>query len=182
MGIKFEFELDDDDLAYFRRIVEAKRLAQPDLDVEDVIRATRDLLEAARQASTPKFILAIHEQLSALTDMVTDEDWQLPPDDVARVLGTLSYFADPADLIPDDIPGLGFLDDAVMVEIVCRKLRPELEAYADFCSFRLEEAERRSKAGEAPGAISRLDWLTAKRKELREGGRGKHGIFGRRRD
>ncbi|MGD1976971.1 MAG: DUF1232 domain-containing protein, partial [Gammaproteobacteria bacterium] len=105
--MKFEFELDDDDLAYFRKIVESKGLARPDLKVDDVVRSTRDLLERARQTNTPKFVMSILEQLGPLADMVTDEEWQLPAADIDRVLGTLSYFADPEDLIPDDVPGLG---------------------------------------------------------------------------
>lgn len=182
MGMKFEFELDDDDLAYFRKIVESKGLARPDLKVEDVVRSTKELLERARQASTPKFVMSILEQLGPLADMVTDDDWQLPSADIARVLGTLSYFADPEDLIPDDVPGLGFLDDAVMVEIACRNLRPELEAYRDFCEYRSEESARRSREGAEPHKVSRLEWLAAKRRELQQQMHGRRGIFGRKRD
>jgi len=182
MGIKFEFELDDEDLAYFRKIVEAKGLVRPDAEIDDVLRSTEQVLERARQANTPKFILAMLEQLGPLADMVTDPEWQLPADDVARVLGALAYFADPEDLIPDDIPGFGFLDDAVIVEIASRYLRPELDAYRDFCRFRADEVNRRADAGEAPGKISRKDWLKAKRSELQERMRERRHLFGRKRD
>ena len=40
-----------------------------------------------------------------------------------RVLEALAYFADPSDLVPDQIPGLGLLDDAIMVELVAQELR-----------------------------------------------------------
>ena len=52
------------------------------------------------------------------------------------MLNALAYFAEPDDLIPDQIPGLGFLDDAIMVELVVRELRHEIEAYEDFRVFR----------------------------------------------
>jgi hypothetical protein len=56
------------------------------------------------------------------------------------VVQALAYFAEPTDLIPDQLPALGFLDDAIMVELVVQDLRPEIEAYDDFCRFR--EAQR----------------------------------------
>ena len=61
--------------------------------------------------------------------MVEDEDWNLPPEDVTRVINALAYFANAKDLIPDDVPGLGFLDDAVMVDLVMRELAHEVKAY-----------------------------------------------------
>jgi uncharacterized membrane protein YkvA (DUF1232 family) len=71
------------------------------------------------------------------------------------VLNALAYFTEPDDLIPDHIPGLGFLDDAIMVELVVRELEHEIEAYRDFCDFR-----------ESHTASGRDDWLTERREEL----------------
>ena len=52
------------------------------------------------------------------------------------VLAALAYVCDPEDIIPDDIPGIGLLDDAVMIELVFRELRHEIEAYEDFRRYR----------------------------------------------
>lgn len=41
--------------------------------------------------------------------------WALDEADRQRVLGALAYFADPNDIIPDNVAVLGFLDDAVMI-------------------------------------------------------------------
>ncbi len=101
--------------------------------------------------------------------MLTDEDWRLPSEDMVRVLSTLAYFADPEDLIPDDLPAMGYLDDAVMVELARRHLQPEIDAYEDFCRYRTAEIARREAAGEDAGrGVSRLEWLDARRRELQE--------------
>jgi hypothetical protein len=56
---------------------------------------------------------------------------------------------------------LGFLDDAIMIELVARELKHEMEAYQDFCDYR----QRLSQSGDG-SAASREGWLDARRKEL----------------
>ena len=40
-----------------------------------------------------------------------------------------TWLANPADLMPDLIPCVGFLDDAMYLEIIVRKLRSDVSAY-----------------------------------------------------
>jgi uncharacterized membrane protein YkvA (DUF1232 family) len=94
-----------------------------------------------------------------------DEEWGLAEKERARIISAMSYFADPIDLIPDHIPGIGFLDDAMFVEIVIRELSHEIEAYNEFCDFRNAEEARLRDAGQDPDA-DREQWLAPKRSEL----------------
>jgi uncharacterized membrane protein YkvA (DUF1232 family) len=68
--------------------------------------------------------------------MLEDVEWRLTGADRARVLNVLAYFVDPDDLIPDRIPGIGYLDDAIMVQLVVEELRHEIEAFEKFCEYR----------------------------------------------
>ena len=74
--------------------------------------------------------------------MVRDTQWKLEGRDRARVLDALAYFADPDDLIPDRIPGIGYIDDAIMIELVARELKHELKSYVDFCAFRSQPRKK----------------------------------------
>ncbi len=58
------------------------------------------------------------------------------------MLAALAYVCDPEDIIPDEIPGIGLLDDAVMIELVLRELRHTIEAYEDFCAYRKVSPKR----------------------------------------
>ena len=169
MGLSVVFDLSDEDLDYFEKIFSERRAGGGDVALHDVVEATSQLIATARTRGAPPFILGKLEELRPMIAMLTDEDWRLPPEDMVRVLGTLAYFAEPEDLIPDDLPALGYLDDAVMVELARRHLQPEIDAYLDFCTFRTAEVARREAAGEDTGGhVSRLDWLDARRRELQE--------------
>jgi len=99
--------------------------------------------------------------------MLEDQEWQLPEPERTRVLEGLAYVAESHDLVPDDVPVLGLVDDAIMLELVLRELRHELESYEEFDQFRREEAARRAAAG-SHKAVSREDWLGSQRRALHD--------------
>src|SRR4030095_12945066 len=103
-------------------------------------------------------------KMETLLAMLTDPDWPLDEDERSPVLAALAYACDPEDIIPDEIPGIGLLDDAVMIELVFRELRHELEAYEEFRGFRDEIAPPRQRA-RPPALLEKLD---RKRRQLLE--------------
>lgn len=162
MSLCVSFELDDDDLQHFRLIMQAARKSAVRMPPEDIVAGAEDLLQNIVEISAPGFILDRIKKLRLLIRMMTDLDWRLPHREATRVLSALTYFTEPDDLIPDHIPGLGFLDDAIMVELVVRELHHEIEAYVDFCNDR----DRVSSELEAQTKFNRNDWLESRRKEL----------------
>ena len=138
MGYKLTIELSDRDLRHFRRELHKARESVQIADDEEILGAAADLVAAMRRADLPDFVIERLEKLETLLAMVMDHQWPLTDDERSPVLSGLAYLCDPEDLIPDDIPGIGMLDDAVMIELVFRELRHELEAYADFMKYRQE--------------------------------------------
>lgn len=163
MSLKVTFELADADLDHFRRVMRQARESAKHMGTEEVLVAAEGLLVRVGPAELPEFIRDRLSRIKTLTDMVRDAEWNLPDADQRRVVNALAYFCQPDDLIPDDVPGLGFLDDAIMVELVVRELRHEIEAYQDFCAFRANE-DARGAHGDDP--VTREEWLTARRKAL----------------
>ena len=159
--MRISFELDDDDLQHFRLIMDESRKAARRMAPEDIVAAAEELLAAAPTSKAPGFIMERLERLRLMIQMLSDIEWRLPHKDASRVLSALAYFAEPEDLIPDHIPGLGFLDDAIMIELVVRELKHEIEAYQDFRDYR----ERMSADGDNSNK-GRAGWLDARRKEL----------------
>ena len=165
MSLRITLELSEEDLKRFRKLARQARTAAEELSEARVVEAAKEVLAQVGKKKTDggDFVSERLGKLNVLIDMLEDEGWALPDEDKRRVVTALTYFADPADLIPDHIPGLGFLDDAIMVELICRELKHEIEAYNDFCEFRQAEATRR---GEDAARLGRADFLENRRKQL----------------
>ena len=163
MTMKITFELSDRDIQHFKRITKnAKTLAKGGENEEEIVSAAKKLLADVQAVKTPDFISERLNSLQSLIDMLLDADWGLGAPERERVLAALAYFCDPEDLIPDATPGFGFLDDAIMVELITRELKHEIEAYNDFCKVLDREMSRSGRD------TSRAEWLQSKRKELYE--------------
>ena len=140
MGYKLTIELSDRDLRHFRRELHKARESVQIADDEEILGAAADLVGVMRRTDLPDFVAERLEKLETLLAMVMDHRWPLSEEERSPVLSGLAYLCDPEDLIPDDIPGIGMLDDAVMIELVFLELRHELDAYQDFMDFRAQLA------------------------------------------
>ena len=167
MGLTVQFDLADEDLEHCRELMQSV-CARTDCRARHRIAATADQLVARLRATrAPQYVLRRLDTIETLIAMSRDEEWQLPEDEAERVSYALAYFSESGDLIPDDTPGIGYLDDAIMIELVAQELRHEIDAYRDFCRFRDAETARRAAAARDE-PVTRRDWLDAKRSELQQ--------------
>lgn len=164
-SFRVSFTLDESDVTYFRNLIRtAKKNASPE-DREKVLRGGRKLIDEVRGAPrTPQFVLDAIASLEDMTQMIEDEDWAMTDAEQQRVLAALAYFANPQDVVPDHVPALGFLDDAIMIKLVEDDFKPELQGYRQFRRFR-EGAEQRPWTSVARTRLPQR--LKKKRAELR---------------
>jgi uncharacterized membrane protein YkvA (DUF1232 family) len=178
--LKVSFTLGERDLKHFRRVMaKAIDVANPEKE-QEVTAAAMALVEKARSAEPPDYVRERLDRLERIVAMSYDDEWRIPDAMKRRVLGALSYLTEHDDIIPDSVPGLGFLDDAIMIELVTHELRHELDGYKDFCDFRVKEDKR---VFHPQGRITRDRAVARRQRDLRAriAQREKHATEGRRR-
>ncbi|MET0226393.1 MAG: YkvA family protein [Dokdonella sp.] len=165
MSLAITIELGDADLQHFIDAMQRAQTEAKHLSPAEVTDAASKLLVEGHQIKLPNFIAERLGKLDSMIAMVNDDGFALPEEDKQRVLACLTYFANPQDIIPDNVPVLGFLDDAIMIELCVRELQHEIEAYEDFIEYRKNEAVAR---GVDVGSLKtqRHEWAEARRIEL----------------
>lgn len=165
MTLTISFTLSNRDLEHFTERMQEIRAKNATVSQEQILDAAHRLVMQIRGSEPSDYILERIDRLEQMAKMVPDIEWKLESEDRTRILNSLAYLIDPHDLIPDNIPGIGFLDDALMIEIISKDLKHEIEAYHDFCKYR-EDEERR--IGKAADPVTRERWLSARRTQLHE--------------
>ncbi len=165
MTLAITIELSDDDLKYFADAMQGAQKESQNLSPKEITDAAHKLLQDGKDNKLPAFISERLSKIDSMVSMVNDAGFAMDEEDKKRVLACLTYFANPKDIIPDNVPVLGFLDDAIMIELVVRELQHEVEAYDDFVEYREDEARRR---GVDPSTLKteRVEWAEARRIEL----------------
>ncbi len=161
MSLRVVFDIDDEDLDYFRASMKRAQSAAASISDEETIRHAAAMIEQVSQPNASAFVQQRVQKLASLIQMLQDPEWPLSEGERRNILCALSYFANPEDIIPDHVPVLGYIDDAIMIELVVRDLKPEIEAFEDFCNFRAGEMARHREE-----RVSRQDYLESKRREL----------------
>jgi len=162
---KVTFQLDESDADYFRSLYRKAKKGASDTDPEQIIQGARDVVTRVRASKkTPLFVIDAISVLADLVDVVQDEAYAAPQKVKSEVLAALAYFTNPEDLIPDHVPGLGFLDDALMVKFIEEEFKHELWGFRRFRDRR-DGAEQRPWA--KPGSERLQARLEADRQRIR---------------
>ncbi len=157
-------DLSENDLDHFRSAMRRAKELTNHLTPAQITGAAEKLLVDSQGLQMPDFVSSRMARLGTLIAMVHDTAWGITDAERGEILSALTYFSDPNDAIPDTIPVLGFLDDAIMIELVVEELKHEIDAYDDFCAFRSQAATEHG-AEEASGLV-RSDWLEQRQNEL----------------
>ena len=104
-----------------------------DKEVEQVVRHSKQVLKQFHDGLALRYLVTRADLMTSLvTDFWTGRYRDIPYRSVALIVFALSYVTKSNDLLPDSLPVLGEVDDAIVVALCVRMVRPELDAYSDW--------------------------------------------------
>lgn len=120
----------------FNRLLERVGPADAAIDGDRLVTAARSLLCSDVQRPVPTCIQQRLLRVKAAVSMAADRPWSASGQAVETIRLVAEYVAANDDLIPDSMPTVGRLDDAIVVETAWPTLQEEMRDYMDFRRLR----------------------------------------------
>lgn len=79
-----------------------------------------------------QWVNSMLERVGSLFDMIRDKDFALSIKTKALIAAGLLYFVLPTDIVPDFIPGIGYIDDALILSTLWNVVKGEVESYSTY--------------------------------------------------
>lgn len=134
--MRITFELESADIEHFQGAFDRARRLALEADEIDIVDAAKQALDSLCIATIPSYVRKRLVHVQRLILLLEDDDWNLPVPERIEALAALAYFGDPDDLIPDNIAVIGLIDDAIMLELLARRMHHVLQVYRQFCTYR----------------------------------------------
>jgi uncharacterized membrane protein YkvA (DUF1232 family) len=96
---------------------------------EDEVKVRRGFEQAEIKAKQRGAARQLLENVKTMWRMLVDPDYVIDWQVKAWIIFALGYFISPIDLIPDYVPLLGYVDDAVVVAWVVHQISDQVAAY-----------------------------------------------------
>lgn len=100
-----------------------------DEDVYTVIDNTEDILNKSSNGPLEKFFDDIKTMCDMVASWAKKEYREIPYRTIGMIILTLVYVFSPVDIIPDAIPGIGLLDDALMVTLCLKAVQGDIDDF-----------------------------------------------------
>jgi len=160
-------ELNDGKLRRFNDLIRRIAPGKSTYSAEQIAGAARRVLRASMKGQDSAFVKARMRRAGEIRAALQDAQWDIPEKLLGPMHDIIAYLNDDRHaLIPNSVPVVGLLDDAILIDAAMDTLHGELDDYADFCRYRIGEA---ASLGLAPCEvrIERRRWYEDRQQELR---------------
>ena len=146
-------DIDDQVKAHFNKFIQENGSNIKPADVKEALTKIAEV----RASVTDGYVIDQVGCLQMMLSMVEDKTWVISNDNKEKINATIKYFIDDNDVIPDHIPGIGYVDDCIVIDGTMDDVEEEMMEFKDFCRARLVYAKN--------GPFSIEDWSGIKDQE-----------------
>jgi uncharacterized membrane protein YkvA (DUF1232 family) len=152
-------ELTEKEVAELRALIAERAGHLGEADLEKLMRQEGQMEKklAKLKGAVPTLARNIKLSFSMVKDYWKGDYREIPFWSVASVAAALGYFIAPADMVPDFIPIVGYLDDATVLAAVMAGLRQDIKAYCEAKGIAFDDTEPIATALPAPEPIETDD-------------------------
>ena len=154
MNTEYNLKITDEVTHHFNDILHNSKIPN---ETEVIISAENLILEL-KECHLEDYVISHIYTLKVLINMLSDSNWSISTSHKNYILSALQYFVQTDDVIPDNIPVVGLLDDCIVIDIVKNRLTNELDDYLDFSQTAKIYAHDKNYSVD--------DWKETKRKEV----------------
>lgn len=151
---KIEINIDKHVKEHFEQFVQSKGAK---IEASHINEA-RDKIREIRRGINDAYVVDQINALDLMLSMMEDPTWKVSDENRESISACIKYFCDDEDLIPDSIPGIGYVDDCIIIDGAAAEAYEEMTEFKDFCKARAVYAR-----GED---FSLDDWLKIRDQEL----------------
>jgi uncharacterized membrane protein YkvA (DUF1232 family) len=120
---------------------EESRKAINEIDVRYALEKSQEKLKQVGKSTgaAAQILVKQVELLYRMLKDVTGGRFKAPWATISAITAALLYFISPIDVLPDFIPGVGLIDDALVISLCISVIRMDLRRYAEENKFDLAE-------------------------------------------
>lgn len=104
-------------------------------DPDKVLKKLKEAYEKADNIKEGSFHDIIEDfflMIDVVKAYVKKEYRAIPSGSIVAILAAIIYVVNPFDVVPDVIPGIGYIDDAFIVAMVLKQVHKDLQAYKEW--------------------------------------------------
>ncbi len=132
MNAQYNLEITQEVTQHFTSILSKNNTTNPKVTICDF----QLMLDELKNTHQEHYVLERITPLENMLQMFIDNQWPLSNATKTTLLAAFDYLTKVDDLIPDNIPVIGLLDDCIVIDIVSDKIKSELDNYSNFSQCR----------------------------------------------
>ena len=106
---------------------EAEKILEDKDKMEELLQKLEKKLQTIPLAG--ESLSAIPTLISLIKRYIQKEYTEIPPGTIIAVISALLYWVSPIDILPDAIPGVGYIDDAFVLAACLKLVGNDIEEY-----------------------------------------------------